>query len=250
LLSPNLAARLVGIPATEGPGLLIDPATPSNSVLYTKLSAAPPFGVRMPQGKTPLDSGDMGCVLAWITQQVSDGGAPDAAAPPPAIPFAASPVAVYVTKVKTILTGLAPTAAEISAVEGNAGALSNLVTTWMQLPQYATRMELFFADAFQQSQASQTSFKTVIDDGTFTPNDGLLLNFRQSFAKTMTAIVAAAQPFNTAATTTSFMMTTAMMQYYAYADASMVTDATESGAGQAAIRRARTTSSSTARRCR
>jgi hypothetical protein len=238
LQSPDLATRLVGVPATEGPGLLIDPAVPSDSVLYTKLSAAPPFGARMPSGKMPLDDGDIACVLAWINQQVSDGGAGEAgvSAPSPSIPFEASTAPVYVTKVKTILTGLAPTAAEISAVAANASALSNLVTTWMQLPQYTTRMELFFADAFQQSQASQTSFKTVIDDGTFTPNDGLLLNFRQSFAKTMTAIVAAGQPFNTAATTTSFMMTTAMMEYYAYADASMVTDATESGAGQGDFR--------------
>lgn len=236
LQSPDLAARLVGIPATEGPGLLIDPASPSDSVLYTKLSASPPFGVRMPMSKVPLDSADTACVLGWITQQVTDGGAPDGSAGAPSIPFVASAASVYVTKVKTILTGLAPTAAEISSVEGNPSALSSLVTSWMQLPQYATRMELFFADAFQQSQASQTSFKTVIDDGTFTPNDGLLLNFRQSFAKTMTAIVGAGQPFNTAATTTSFMMTTAMMEYYAYADASMVTDATESGAGQGDFR--------------
>ena len=68
-------------------------------------------------------------------------------------------------------------------------ALSALVDTWMTLPAYEEKMEVFFADAFQQSQASQTSFKTVIDDGTFTPNDGLLLNFRQSFAKTMSELV-------------------------------------------------------------
>ena len=236
LQSPNLAMRLVGVPATEGPGLLIDPASPSDSVLYTKLSAAPPFGVRMPSGKTPLDSADIACVLAWINEQTSDGGVAEGGVAPPSVPFEPSTAPVYVTKVKTILTGLAPTAAEIDAVGANASALSSLVTSWMQLPQYATRMELFFADAFQQSQASQTSFKTVIDDGTFTPNDSLLLNFRQSFAKTMTAIVGAGQPFNMAPTTTSFMMTTAMMEYYAYADASMVTDATESGAGQADFR--------------
>jgi hypothetical protein len=239
LQSPNLAARLVGVPSTEGPGLLIDPAAPSNSVLYTKLSAAPPFGARMPLALAPLDSEAMDCVLAWITQQVSDGGGlaeSGVGASSPQVPFEPLSVPVYVTKVKTVLTGLAPTPTEIAAVAADASALGGLVTAWMQLPQYTTRMELFFADAFQQSQASQTSFKTVIDDGTFTPNDGLLLNFRQSFAKTMTAVVAAGQPFNTAATTTSFMMTTAMMEYYAYADASMLTDATESGSGNAVFR--------------
>jgi hypothetical protein len=87
LQSPNLAARLVGAAATEGSGLLIDPAAPSSSVLYTKLTATPPFGARMPLGAA-LDGTTTGCVLAWVIQQAtsvtsvetgSDGGAPDAA---------------------------------------------------------------------------------------------------------------------------------------------------------------------------
>jgi hypothetical protein len=147
------------------------------------------------------------------------------------LPFDPLPVASYVTKIKTLLTGVAPTQAEIDAVSANAAALGTYVDAWMNLPAYQTKMELFFGDAFQQSLANQTSFKTVIDDGTFTPNDGLLLNFRQSFAKTMTALVAEGQPFTSAATTTRFMMTTAMMTYYAYADTSMLTDATASGGG-------------------
>ena len=48
LVSPDVAARLVGVPASEGAGLLIDPGTPSDSVLYTKLLPNPPFGARMP----------------------------------------------------------------------------------------------------------------------------------------------------------------------------------------------------------
>ena len=73
LQSPNLAARLVGVPATEGPGLLIDRTTPSGSVLYTKVTATPPFGARMPIGAAPLDSDEIGCVLAWITQEATSG---------------------------------------------------------------------------------------------------------------------------------------------------------------------------------
>ncbi len=77
LQSPNLAARLVGTAASEGPGLLIDPSTPANSVLYTKLTATPPFGVRMPEGATPLDSATIACVLAWITSSASaEAGTP------------------------------------------------------------------------------------------------------------------------------------------------------------------------------
>jgi hypothetical protein len=73
LQSPNLAARLVGVPATEGPGLLIDPTMPSGSVLYTKVTAAPPFGARMPIGAAPLESDEINCVLAWITQEAASG---------------------------------------------------------------------------------------------------------------------------------------------------------------------------------
>jgi hypothetical protein len=158
---------------------------------------------------------------------LGDGGMPSA----PVIPFDPLPVAASVTKVKNLLTGLAPTQAEIDSVKADPKALGTLVDTWLKLPEYSEKMEIFFADAFQQSQASQTSFKTVIDDGTFTPNDGLLLNFRQSFAKTMTELVKEGHPFTEAATTTSYMMTTAMMTYYAYSDASMLTDATAANGG-------------------
>jgi hypothetical protein len=163
----------------------------------------------------------------------ADGTSPDGGGEPsaPVIPFDPLSVPASVTKVKNLLTGLAPTQAEIDSVTKDPKALGGLVDAWMMLPAYQEKMEVFFADAFQQSQASQTSFKTVIDDGTFTPNDGLLLNFRQSFAKTMTELVKEGHPFNEAATTTTYMMTTAMMAYYAYSDASMLTDATATNGG-------------------
>jgi len=84
LQSPGVAQRLVGVMATEGQGLLIDPSSPSSSVVYTKLTAMPPFGARMPLGSM-LDDATVACVLAWITQTVSssaggsDGGAADGA---------------------------------------------------------------------------------------------------------------------------------------------------------------------------
>jgi hypothetical protein len=87
LASPGVAARLVGVLAVEGNGLLIDPASPPASVVYTKLTATPPFGGRMPTG-TPLDDATIQCVLSWATSEASqtfedagspsgdDGGAP------------------------------------------------------------------------------------------------------------------------------------------------------------------------------
>jgi hypothetical protein len=79
LQSPNVASRLVGIKAMGGPGLLIDPSNPSASILYEKLTATPPFGLRMPDGQTPLDDATIACVLQWITTQVTDGGEDGAA---------------------------------------------------------------------------------------------------------------------------------------------------------------------------
>lgn len=75
LQSPDLPARLVGVPATEGPGLLVDPSTPSQSVLWTKLQPDPPFGARMPLSAAPLDSATTACVLVWIeTLEATDAG--------------------------------------------------------------------------------------------------------------------------------------------------------------------------------
>jgi hypothetical protein len=83
LESPNVAARLVGVRATGGAGMLVDPSQPQQSVLYTKLTFDPPYGARMPFGKEPLDDATIACVLSWIQANVppSDAAAPDAVAP-------------------------------------------------------------------------------------------------------------------------------------------------------------------------
>jgi hypothetical protein len=81
LVSSGVASRLVGVPSVEGTGLLIAPSTPSQSVVYTKLLAMPPFGVQMPTG-SPLDAARIQCVLDWVTTEAAsaspsgDGGAP------------------------------------------------------------------------------------------------------------------------------------------------------------------------------
>jgi hypothetical protein len=78
LQSPDVASRLVGVSATEGPGVLVDPSSPADSILYQKLSPDPPFGARMPLAERPLDSSMLACVLAWISDQSS---LPDAESP-------------------------------------------------------------------------------------------------------------------------------------------------------------------------
>jgi hypothetical protein len=78
LASPDVYARLVGQPATGGPGVLIDPGgDPANSVLYLKLTPSPPFGSQMPLTGTKLDATTLACVANWITTRGSiDGSAP------------------------------------------------------------------------------------------------------------------------------------------------------------------------------
>ena len=75
--APDVASRLVGVHATGGPGLLVDPANPSMSILYEKLMAMPPFGIQMPYNEKPLDATTVACILQWITTvsaQAQDGG--------------------------------------------------------------------------------------------------------------------------------------------------------------------------------
>ncbi len=66
LASPMVFGRLSGKMAAGGAGLLIDPDEPDASVLYAKLTAAPPFGSRMPLSAEALDDATAACVLAWI----------------------------------------------------------------------------------------------------------------------------------------------------------------------------------------
>jgi hypothetical protein len=74
LVSSGVASRLVGVPSVEGTGLLIAPSSPSQSVVYTKLLAMPPFGARMPTGN-PLDPARIQCVLDWVTTEAASGSA-------------------------------------------------------------------------------------------------------------------------------------------------------------------------------
>src|ERR1043165_1616835 len=70
--------------------------------------------------------------------------------------------AVYGAKVKNIRVGLPPTTDEIAAVEANPAALNDLISAWMQLPEYQQKMMVFFELAFQQTQISAADFVDLI----------------------------------------------------------------------------------------
>jgi hypothetical protein len=69
LVSPDVAARVVGVPGLGCTSILADPANPEASLLYQKLSPTPPCGSPMPLARPELSEEDAACVLAWIAAQ-------------------------------------------------------------------------------------------------------------------------------------------------------------------------------------
>jgi hypothetical protein len=145
-----------------------------------------------------------------------------------ALAFQADPPTVYVAKVKNLLVGLPPTDAEVTAVAADPTQLKPLVEGWMQLPQYAQKMQRFFELAFQQTQITAADFvdqvypKKLDINASTTPL--LIQNLQESFARTMLALIAAGQPLTVGATTTQLMMTTALKELYAFLDVWEVDD--------------------------
>jgi len=180
-----------------------------------KAPANPPAGLQA--AKTP---GDAGAIA-----EGSDASAD--AVPSPA--FEATPAAVYVAKVKNILVGLAPTDAEVQAVQADPTQLGTLVDGWMQLPQYSQKMMRFFELAFQQTQVTAVDFadqaypRQIDLNATTTPL--LVQNAQESFARTMIQLSSQGHPLTEAMNTPQLMMTTAMKELYALLDVWQIDDA-------------------------
>ncbi len=136
---------------------------------------------------------------------------------------------VYVAKVKNLLIGAAPTDDEIERVEADPSALRTLIDGWMMQPTYAAKLQTFFDLAFQQTQISIADLadqayprQLAINNSTRTP---LTQNMRESFARTVAALIMEGKPFSEVATTTRFMMTPALMEAYAFLDTWQVNNA-------------------------
>jgi hypothetical protein len=69
LVSPGVAARVVGVTGKQCLQLLADPQNPEQSLLYQKLSVRPDCGAQMPLARPALSSTDVACVLSWIAAQ-------------------------------------------------------------------------------------------------------------------------------------------------------------------------------------
>jgi hypothetical protein len=127
-------------------------------------------------------------------------------------------------KIKNVLTGLAPTDAELAAAT-DAAALRALIDGWTARPEFQDKMILFFSNAFQQSSLSVLDFEFqlrkrpgaldlpygVFGDDAYTM---LFKNMKESFARTCLQLMAEGRPFSDVLTTQRFMMTTALKSLY------------------------------------
>src|SRR2546423_3841309 len=167
----------------------------------------------------------LGAALVALAPALScaPGTAP-ASGPPPGLCGPLS-VASSVGKVKNLLVGLPPTDAEIQAFSADRTALRALVSQWMAMPEYTAKLQAFFANAFQQSQAVTADFGDQPGSSAQGRVDArLLANLRESFARTAIALAQEKKPFTATVTTQRFMLTPRLMALYAFMDAMQVSD--------------------------
>jgi hypothetical protein len=165
---------------------------------------------------TGNDSGGAGAAYG------TDGGAGAGASGPGFTTALATPAVLR--KIKNVLTGLAPTDAELAA-DTDQEALESLIDGWAATPEFNAKMILFFQNAFQQSSISLLDYEFQLRKrpggfdlpyGVFgdTAFPLLIQNLKESFARTCLELIAEGRPLTDILTTTRFMMTTALMSMY------------------------------------
>jgi len=176
----------------------------------------------MPPGNT--DSCDKACsdaVAAFMRNNYSESAQGNAPPPPPNA-FTALATSSVLRKVKNVLTGLAPTDAELAAGAGKA-ALQAQIDQWMQTPEFQDKMMLFFSNAFQQNSFALSDFQFQLRNrpgslGVANFGDNafpmLMKNLQESFARTAIALAQEGRPMSDLLTTDRFMMTTALKSLY------------------------------------
>ena len=129
----------------------------------------------------------------------------------------------YVAKVKNILIGLPATDAEIEQVTNDPTALRGLIDGWIAQPQFESRAQDFFRNAFQQNGADiDTVFENHGQNPTFFMNNSyravLERTLMDSFAKTAWQLVQGGRPFTETITTDTYQLTTAQLVLLSYLD--------------------------------
>lgn len=127
-------------------------------------------------------------------------------------------------KVKSVLTGLAPTDDELGAWQGPDEQRA-LIDSWMATPEFEQKMIFFFSNVFQQTSFSLLDFEFQLRKrpGAFDlPYDTfgddafplLFKNLKESFARTVLELAREGRPLIESLTTQRFMMTTALKSVY------------------------------------
>jgi hypothetical protein len=167
-------------------------------------------------------SGASGSSGAGGSSGTAGGTGSNGTTPPP--PFSAVQSYSYVRKVKDLLTGLAPTAAEVAAAT-DAGQLATLIDGWIATPQFQDKMLVFFRDVFQQSQfaVADFAFQLRTRPGAFELPYGIygdtafpmmFKNMQESVARTALYYAENGLPLTNILTAKQFMMTTGLMSLY------------------------------------
>lgn len=224
LVSEGLAERLVGVRSTRCPTeLRIAPHDPDRSLLLTVVDAerhaAAGFGGAdqcslglMPPGSTGLPAPAVACVRDFVHRLAAEVPVE----PPPA--FEAVPVDSYVRKVKTLLTGGAPTDEEVHRVEADPEALAALVEAWVQTPAFEAKLLGFLQTALHQDLVGDLEDQLDRPRGYGPRLRMLQANLAESFARTALRIVKDGRPFTEVLTTRDWEMTTAVALVLSYTD--------------------------------
>jgi hypothetical protein len=173
-------------------------------------------------GTSGSSDADANAGMGGDAQLASDA----AVAAPPA--FEAVAVTAYLAKVKNLLVALPASDDEVKRVQADPTQLKPLIGEWMKLPQYNDKLQRFFELAFQQTQISAEDFADQVYPDrigihpTTTPQ--LVQNAKESFARTMVALVNQDKPLSAGVNTQQLMMTTALKELYAFLDTREVDD--------------------------
>ena len=179
----------------------------------------------MPKGNAAAcDKTCAEAVTAFIRNNYRDANGGDGSSSAPAGSFTPLPVTSELRKIKNVMTGLAPTDAELAAGAGKA-SLPKLVTQWMATPQFDEKMLRFFGNSFQQTSFSLADFQFQLRNspGAFNLPYGLhgdtafpqlVRNLNESFARTALNFVQTDASMLDLLSTDRFMMTTALKSLY------------------------------------
>ncbi len=182
-------------------------------------------GIRLPSESDETGPGKDGSPAAWDPSGEAGECNIDALLKPQS----------YGAKVKTLLTGLPLTDAELTSLREAPTGLAEMIDGWVSMPESETVLERFFMTALQQTGGNNESIFYLMDQTNTSTgfysnprsanaDEMLNQNFSESFARTVTVMNRDGRPFSEILSTDTVMMTTAMMSFLAYGDDEVIDD--------------------------